>query len=75
MLAEWIAEEKYLRKLAKVNKDTAKFFKAFREDDLEKHLGDMSGYGYRPYCTGSFQRKMEGNQQSQGSLKQGQKKN
>lgn len=43
------AAEKYLRKLAKVNKDTAKFFKAFREDNLEKYLDDMSGYGYRPF--------------------------
>ncbi len=43
------AAEKYLRKLAKVNKDTAKFFKAFREDNLDKHLNDLSGYEYRPF--------------------------
>lgn len=38
----------YLRRLAKINEDTQKFFTAVLEGDTERYFDDMSDYGYRP---------------------------
>lgn len=39
----------YLRRLAKVNKDTKKFLCAMTKDDLDQYMDTMSPYGYRPF--------------------------
>lgn len=39
----------YLKRLAAVNKDTKKFFRAAAGDRLEEFFMDMSPYGYRPF--------------------------
>ena len=39
----------YLNRLAKANKDTKKFFRAVRQDNIEKYMDEMGSYGYRPF--------------------------
>ena len=41
--------EKYLRQMEKTNKDTKKFFKAVAEGNMERVIGQMSPFGYRPF--------------------------
>ena len=39
----------YVKRLAAVNKDTKKFFRAAAGNDLDQYLMDMDPYGYRPF--------------------------
>ena len=41
--------EDYLRRLCATNKDTKKFFRAIKKDKLDHYIGEISGYGYRPF--------------------------
>lgn len=41
--------EDYIKRLAAVNKDTKKFFRAAAGDRLEQFLKDMVPYGYQPF--------------------------
>ena len=41
--------EKYLKRIAKSNKDLLKFVKAFNNDELHKYVSEMDHMGYRPY--------------------------
>ena len=45
---DWKQADDYLKRLVKVNKDARKFFRAVVNDTLEEHLGQLSGFGYRP---------------------------
>ena len=38
----------YLKRLAKINKDTLKFFEAILEDDIERYIDELSDFGYQP---------------------------
>ena len=46
---DWNKAGDYLRRLAGVNKDTAKFVRAVLNDALEEHFERMQGFGYRPF--------------------------
>lgn len=46
--------EKYLKRLSRANKDTAKFFKGLLNDKLEEYIDDMPVYGYRPSTIDEF---------------------
>ncbi len=37
----------YLKRLAKINKDTLTFFEAILEDDVEQYIDEMSDFGYQ----------------------------
>lgn len=39
----------YVKRLAVVNKDTKKFFRAAAGNNLDQYLMDMDPYGYRPF--------------------------
>ena len=41
--------EKYLKRIAKSNKDLIKFVKAFNNDELHRYADQMDHMGYRPY--------------------------
>ncbi|MDD3339823.1 MAG: hypothetical protein PHS82_13325, partial [Lachnospiraceae bacterium] len=48
-MAEFGKAEEYLRRLAKVNKDTGRFMRAFLNDTLDKYISRMNAMGYRPF--------------------------
>ena len=41
--------EDYIKRLAKVNKDTKKFLRAAARDQLYDYMDEMSPYGYQPF--------------------------
>ena len=40
---------KHLKRLAKANKDTRKFFKGILEDNLDRYAREMNHFGYQPF--------------------------
>ena len=41
--------EDYIKRLAKVNKDTKKFLRAAARDQLDDYIGEMDPFGYQPF--------------------------
>lgn len=41
--------EDYIKRLAKVNKDTKKFLRAAAHDQLDDYIDEMNPYGYQPF--------------------------
>ncbi len=46
---EFEKAEEYFSQLMEINKDTKKFFRALKKDDLDRFMEEMNGFGYRPY--------------------------
>ena len=41
--------EDYLRRLCAANKDTKKFFRAIKKENLDRYVEAINGYGYQPF--------------------------
>lgn len=48
-LGKFDQSEEYLRRLAKVNKDTKKFFRSIVNETLDQYVSDIGQWGYRPF--------------------------
>lgn len=53
-LNEFDRAEDYIKRLAKVNKDTKKFLRAAAQDKLDEHIDALDPYGYQPFTMGEL---------------------